>query len=137
MKMNPYLYFNGQCEAAFKFYEQVLGGKIELMLPHTGTPAAEHVPADWGNKIMHARLSVGDETLMGSDPPPEHYVQPTGFSVSLQIKEPAEAERIFHALANEGKVQMPIQKTFWAERFGMLVDRFGIPWMINCEGTAG
>jgi PhnB protein len=136
MKMNPYLYFSGQCEAAFKFYEQVLGGKIEVMLPHTGTPAAEHVPADWGNKIMHAHLNIGGETLMGSDAPPEHYAQPKGFSVSLQINEPAEAERIFHALAVEGKVQMPIQKTFWAARFGMLVDRFGIPWMINCEGTA-
>jgi len=136
MKMNPYLYFSGQCEAAFKFYEQVLGGKIEIMLPHTGTPAAEHVPADWGNKIMHARLNIEGQTLMGSDAPPEHYAQPKGFSVALQIKEPAEAERIFQALASEGKVQMPIQKTFWAERFGILVDRFGIPWMVNCEGTA-
>ena len=136
MKMNPYLYFSGQCEAAFKFYEQVLGGKIEIMLPHTGTPAAEHVPADWGNKIMHARLNIEGQTLMGSDAPPEHYAQPKGFSVALQIKEPAEAERIFQALASEGKVQMPIQKTFWAARVGMLVDRFGIPWMVNCEGTA-
>jgi len=136
MQMNPYLRFNGQCEAAFKFYEQVLGGKIQALLPHTGTPAAEHVPADWGNKILHACLNVGDETLMGSDAPPACYEQPKGFSVTLQIKEPAEAERIFHALAAEGKVQMPIQKTFWAARFGMLVDRFGIPWMINCEGAA-
>lgn len=135
MRVNPYLYFNGQCEAAFKFYEEVLGGKIEVMLPHAGTPAAEHVPADWGKKIMHARLNVGGQTLMGSDAPPGHYAQPKGFSVSLDIKEPAEAERIFHALANEGKIEMPIQKTFWAARFGMLVDRFGIPWMVNCEGA--
>jgi PhnB protein len=136
MRMNPYLYFNGQCEAAFKFYEQVLGGKIESMPPHTGTPAAEHVPAEWGNKILHARLNVGGQMLMGSDAPPEHYAQPKGFSVSLDIKEPAETERIFHALASEGKVEMPIQKTFWAARLGMLVDRFGIPWMVNCEGAA-
>jgi PhnB protein len=136
MQMNAYLRFNGQCEAAFKFYEQCLGGKIEVMMPHTGTPAAEHVPADWGNKILHARLNLGGETLMGSDAPPTCYEQPKGFSVSLQIKEPAEAERIFHVLAENGKVQMPIQKTFWAARFGMLIDRFGIPWMINCEGAA-
>ena len=136
MQLNPYLIVNGQCEAAFKFYEQCLGGKIEAMMPHTGTPAAEQAPAAWGKKILHARLNVGGEVLMGSDVPPERYEQPKGFSVSLQIKDPAEAERIFHTLAKEGKVQMPFQKTFWAARFGMLVDRFGIPWMINCDQTA-
>jgi PhnB protein len=72
MQLNPYLVFNGNCEAAFKFYEKVLGGKIEAMLPHEGTPAAEHVPPEWRNKIMHARLSVGDKVLMGSDAPPDH-----------------------------------------------------------------
>ncbi|MGH9355155.1 MAG: VOC family protein [Terriglobia bacterium] len=133
MQMNPYLTFNGGCEAAFKFYEQCLGGKIEAMMTHAGTPAAEHVPPEWRTKILHARLIVGDEVLMGSDAPPEHYEKPQGFSVSLQIKDPADAERIFHALAENGKVQMPLQKTFWAARFGMLVDRFGTPWMINCE----
>ena len=133
MQLNPYLYFNGQCEAAFKFYEQCLGGKIEAMIPHAGTPAEEHVPSEWRNKIMHARLTVGNEVLMGTDAPPEHYKKPKGFSVSLQVKDPADAERVFNALSENGKVQMALQKTFWAARFGMLVDRFGIPWMINCE----
>ena len=133
MQLNPYLTFNGECEAAFKFYEQCLGGKIEAIMTHAGTPAAEHVPPEWRNKILHARLVVNGEVLMGSDAPPEHYEKPQGFSVSLQTKDPADAERIFHALAQNGKVKMPLQKTFWAARFGMLVDRFGTPWMINCE----
>ena len=77
MQLNPYLTFKGQCEAAFKFYEKVLGGKIEAMIPHEGTPAAEHVPSEWRNKIMHARLVLGDKILMGSDAPPEHYEEMT------------------------------------------------------------
>lgn len=133
MQINPYLLFNGQCEAAFKFYEQCLGGKIDSMLTHAGTPAEAQVPPEWRNKILHARLLVGQAILMGSDAPPERYQEPKGFSVSLQLKEAAEADRIFNALAEQGKVQMPIQKTFWAARFGMVVDRFGIPWMINCD----
>src|ERR1700686_3822950 len=82
MQLNPYLFFNGQCEAAFKFYEKVLGGKIEAMMAHEGTPAAEHVPAEWRSKIMHARLIVGDQAVMGSDAPPGRYEEPKGFSVS-------------------------------------------------------
>ena len=133
MQLNSYLFFNGQCEAAFKFYEKCLGGKIDAMLTHAGTPAEAQVPANWRDKIMHARLIVGDEVLMGSDAPPEHFQQPQGFSVALGVDDPAEAERIFNALADKGTVRMPIQQTFWAVRFGMLVDRFGVPWMINCE----
>ena len=136
MQLNSYLTFNGQCEAAFKFYEQCLGGKIVAMLTHAGTPAEEQVPSERRNKILHARLSVGDSALMGSDAPPERYEEPRGFSVQLAIGDPLDAERIFHALAKNGTVRMPIQKTFWAARFGMLVDQFGIPWMFNCEQTA-
>jgi len=136
MQLNPYLTFNGQCETAFKFYEQCLGGKIEAMFRHTGTPAEQHVPPEWREKIMHARLAVNGEVLMGSDAPPDHYKEPKGFSVSLQFKDIKEAERVFHALAENGKVGMPLQQTFWAARFGTLVDRFGIPWMINCELVA-
>ena len=136
MQISPYLHFNGDCEAAFKFYEKCLGAKIESMFPHEGTPAAEHVPPEWRSKIMHASLAIGGQRLMGSDAPPEHYQKPKGFSVSLGIKDVAEAERIFHALKEKGTVQMPLQETFWALRFGMLVDRFGIPWMINCEKAA-
>lgn len=133
MQVNPYLFFSGQCEEAFKFYAQCLGGKIETMLPHAGSPAEAHVPKEWGPKILHARLAIGDEVLMGSDAPPGHFSTPQGFSVSLSIKDKSEAERIFYALAENGKETMPFQQTFWATGFGMLVDRFGIPWMINCE----
>ena len=133
MQLNPYLNFNGQCEAAFKFYERCLGGKIDAMHTHGGSPMEDKVPPEWRNKIMHARLSVGDEVIMGSDAPPEYYQAPAGFSVSINVDDPAEAERIFQALSENGKVQMPIQQTFWAIRFGMFVDQFGIPWMINCE----
>ncbi|MGZ5118529.1 MAG: VOC family protein [Burkholderiales bacterium] len=136
MQINPYLLFNGQCEAAFKLYERVLGGKIDAMMTHAGTPAEAHVPPEWRNKIIHARLVVGDEVLMGSDAPPDRFQKPQGFSVSIQINKPADAERIFKALAENGTVQMPFEQTFWAFRFGMCVDRFGIPWMVNCEKAA-
>ena len=135
MKLNAYLTFDGQCEAAFKFYERCLGGKIEALFTHEGSPMAEQVPPDWRKKIMHARLVVGDQVLMGSDSPPAHHEAAKGFSVSVGIDDPADAERIFRALAENGTVRMPLQQTFWAVRFGMLVDRFGIPWMINCEGA--
>jgi PhnB protein len=136
MQLNTYLLFKGNCEEAFKFYAKCLGGKIEAMLPHAGTPAEKQVPAEWLNKIMHARLSVGDAVLMGSDAPLDRFEEPKGFSVSLHINDPAEAERLFQALGAGGQIRMPIQQTFWAARFGMLVDRFGIPWMINCAPAA-
>ncbi len=137
MQINPYLTFNGQCEAAFKFYEACLGGKIVAMLAYGDTPMAEQVPPGSRKRIAHARLAVGDQVLMASDAPPEHYEAPKGFAVTLNIGEPAEAERIFHALIEGGSVQMAIQKTFWAARFGRLTDKFGIPWMINCEQRPG
>ena len=136
MQLNPYLSFNGQCEAAFKFYERCLDGKIVAMMTYAGSPMADQTPPEWRNKIMHARLTVGDEVLMGSDAPPERYEGAKGFSVTISIENPADAERIFHALAQNGTVQMPIQETFWARRFGMLVDQFGTPWMVNCEKAA-
>jgi PhnB protein len=136
MKLNSYLTFNGQCETAFKFYEQCLGGKIIAMLTHGDSPIAKQVPSEWHNKILHASLTVGDQVLMGSDAPPEHYEKAKGFSVAIGIASVAEAERIFHTLAEQGTVQMPIQETFWAVRFGMVVDRFGVPWMINCQQAA-
>lgn len=132
MQLNPYLLFAGHCEEAFTFYAKCLGGKIEAMMHYEASPCSKGTPEEWRKKIMHARLSVGDAVLMGSDAPPERQEKPQGFSVSIQVKQPAEADRIFHALADNGTVRMPIQETFWAVRFGMLVDRFGIPWMINC-----
>ncbi|HEX9942126.1 MAG TPA: VOC family protein [Thermoanaerobaculia bacterium] len=134
MQFTPYLNFNGQCAEAFRLYEQVLGGKVELMMTHGESPIADQVPPDWHERIMHARLTVGDQVLMGSDSPPEHYAKPQGLYVSIHVDKPADAERIFKALAENGTVKMPFEKTFWAAGgFGMLVDRFGTPWMVNCE----
>jgi len=135
MQMNPYLNFKGECEAAFKFYEQCLGGRPEAIFRYSGTPLADQVSADWSDKVMHGSMTIGDQTLMGADAPPDRYEEPKGFSLSLHIKSTADAERIFHDLAEGGRVVMPLEKTFWAARFGMLVDRFGIPWMINGEGS--
>ena len=134
MQWNPYLNFNGDCREAFKYYERVLGGKIVAMLSHADMPAdaQAQTPPGWKNKIMHARLMAGDQVLMGSDAPPDHFEKTQGMSVALQVDDPNEAERIFAALADNGTVRMPIQQTFWAIRFGMLVDKFGIPWMVNC-----
>jgi len=136
MQLNTYLLFDGQCEEAFRFYEKTLGGKIEAMMPHQGSPAAAHVPAQWASKILHARMTIGGQVVMGSDAPPDRQQKPQGFSINLGFKDVAEAERIFKALSDNGTVQMPFQKTFWADGFGMLVDRFGIPWMVNCENAA-
>lgn len=133
MKLNPYLMFNGQCEAAFKFYEQCLGGKIAAMMTYGESPMADQTPPELLNKILHVSLTVGDQELMGADSPPEYFEEPKGFSVSLNLDDVAEADRIFHALAENGTIRMPLEKTFWAERFGMLVDQFGTPWMINCD----
>jgi PhnB protein len=136
MKLNPHLSFNGQCEAAFKFYERCLGGKIEMMVKFGETPMADQASPEWRDKLAHARLSIGDQILMGGDPPPGMYEQPKGFSVTLSVDTPAEAERIFNALAQNAEVRMPLGETFWALRFGMLIDQFGTPWMVNCERTA-
>jgi PhnB protein len=133
MQLNPYLHFNGQCEAAFKFYEQCLGGKITFKITYGESPMAEQTPPELRGKIMHTRLIVGDNVLMGSDAPAERYEEPKGFSISLGIETPEEAERVFKSLSANGKVTMPLQETFWAQRFGMFVDQFGTPWMINCE----
>jgi PhnB protein len=136
MQLNPYLSFNGQCEAAFKFYEKCLGGKIVMMMTYGDSPMAEQMPPDWREKIIHATFALGEHVLSGADAPPEHYQKPQGFSVSLNVGAAAEAERIFNTLAEKGAVQMPLQETFWALRFGMLVDQFGTPWMINCGKPA-
>ncbi|MGH8012247.1 MAG: VOC family protein [Candidatus Binataceae bacterium] len=133
MELTPYLMFNGQCEAAFRLYEKVLGGKIEMKLTYGESPEAGQTASEWRDKIMHARFSAGAILLMGSDAPPDRYEKPAGFAVSFSVEDPVEAERIFNALAEHGTVRMPLAQTFWARRFGMLNDQFGIPWMINCE----
>lgn len=136
MQLVPYLNFNGQCAEAFRFYEQCLGGKIVMMQTHGQSPIAGEVPPDWQDKVLHARLEVGDAVLMASDSPPEYYERPQGLYVAIQVLDPAEADRVFQALADRGTVKMPIQQTFWAVRFGMVVDRFGTPWMVNCGQPA-
>ncbi|HEY7099699.1 MAG TPA: VOC family protein [Terriglobales bacterium] len=136
MQINPYLFFDGNCEEAFKFYEKATGGKIEAIMPYEGTPGANQAPPDWGKKVMHASLTIGDTRLMGSDAPGKDFKKPQGFSVALNLSDPTQAEKTFKALSDNGSIQMPIQETFWAQRFGMLTDRFGVPWMINCEKAA-
>ncbi|HET8790492.1 MAG TPA: VOC family protein [Modicisalibacter sp.] len=133
MQLNPYLFFNGQCEEAFKHYAQCLGGNLDALHSYDEAPAADDSPCNMPGKIMHARLSVGNWVLMGSDSSAEHFEQPQGFAVTANVDDPTEAERVFQGLAEGGTVRMPIEETFWAVRFGMLVDRFGIPWMVNCE----
>ncbi len=133
MQFVPYLSFNGNCEQAFKFYEQTLGAKIESSFRYEGSPMASQVPAEWGQRIMHGALTLENGVLMGADAPPGSYQQPAGFSVCVMAKDPSEAERKFAALSKGAKITMPIQQTFWARRFGMLVDQFGIPWMVSCE----
>lgn len=136
MHVNPYLTFNGTCEEAFKFYERHLGGKIAMMQTFGGSPGAAQMPGEMSKKIIHARIAIGDLTVMGSDAPPDRFEMPKGISLALGVESPAEAERVFNALADGGEVRMALQQTFFAQRFGMLVDRFGIPWMINCDAAA-
>ncbi len=136
MQLSPYLLFDGNCEEAFKFYEQCFGAKIEALTQAQETPAAKQFPAEWQKKIIHGRLVIGDQILLASDAPPGRYRKPQGFSVSLDIQTSEEADRVFNALANGGDVTMPIAETFWAQRFGMVNDRFGIPWMVNCMKAA-
>lgn len=137
MHISPYLNFNGNCGEAMKFYEEVLGGKIAFNQTFEGTPAAEYVPPDFKDKVMHATLQVGTFTIMASDAPPDRYAPPQGFHVSIALADVAESERIFAALSAGGQIEMPLQETFWASRFGMLTDKFGIGWMVNCEKQHG
>ena len=135
---NAYLGFRDNCEESFKFYEQVLGGKIIAMMKARGTPMEAHTEAGFLDKIMHARMTVGATVgatlLMGSDTPSHVPFKPAqGFSVNIGVDTPAEADRIYAALAEGGTAVMPIAETFWALRFGMCINRFGTPWMVNCE----
>jgi PhnB protein len=131
MQINPYLFYNDNCEAAFKFYEKVLGAKIEALLRNEEGPAEMASSPERKKKIMHGRISIDGQVLMASDAPPDHFHKPQGFSVSLTIKDPAEAERKFKALSEGGSLNMPFGKTFFSKGFGMCVDQFGIPWMVN------
>jgi PhnB protein len=136
MQMNPYLSFRGDCEEAFRVYERTFGGQLGTIFRYAGSPMAGDVPADWQDKVMHTALTVDGQVLMGGDVAPNQFEQPQGFSMSITLKNEAETDRIYSELAKDGRVIMALQKTFWAARFGHVVDRFGIPWLINCESEA-
>lgn len=137
MKVNPYLTFSKlQCAEALKYYEKHLGGKVEFIMTFGESPFAKETPANFQKAVMHAHMTIGGTSLMASDASPERYNKPQGFAVSLNAANAAEAERVFKALADQGNVEMPIQETFWAVRFGIVTDRFGTPWMVNCEKAA-
>lgn len=136
MQIDPYLIFDGRCAEAFRFYEQLLGGRIETMQTHGDSPIAGEVPPERHDLILHASMLLGDRRLMASDSPPEHYEKPQGTYVSINVDRAADARRIYDALAEGGTVKMPFEKTFWAAGgFGMVVDRFGTPWMVNCASA--
>lgn len=131
-QLNTYLTFDGNCADAMRFYERTLGGKLESLTTHAESPMAAQTPPGSADRIMHARLVIDGHVLMASD---SMAGQPTkgmhGFSLSLIYPTAAEAQPVFDALAEGGRVTMPLQKVFWSEAFGMLVDRFGTPWMVN------
>jgi PhnB protein len=135
MSLSCHLIFDGQCAAALRRYQRILGGEITTLLSFGESPLGAQVPAEWQARILHANLQVGALSLLGSDAFPDTYQRPQGFAVTLGIAEPAEASRVFEALADGGQVQMPFQATFWSPGFGVLVDRFAIPWEINCDPT--
>jgi PhnB protein len=130
----PYLAFDGNCADAMRFYAKVLDGKLDL-LTFGQSPMAEHTPKDALNRIMHARLALdGNGSLYAGDSPPGMPYQGIhGVSITLNYDAAGQAERVFNALADGGKVTMPLGPTFWAKRFGMVTDKFGCPWIVNGE----
>jgi PhnB protein len=130
MQVQPYLFFEGRCEEAAKFYEGALGAKIEALMRFKDSPDPGMCSTSDENKIMHMNLRIGDQTVMASDGRCEGGPTFQGFALSLNVTTEAEADRLFAALANGGQVQMPLTKTFYSARFGMVSDRFGVSWMI-------
>ena len=135
MQLAPYVSFAGQCEEAFEFYERCFGAKLGPIFRYAGTEFEKDAPPGWGDKVMHASVSFGDTVVMAADVAPERYDAPKGFSLSLQLSSVEHAERIFAELSEKGRVTVPLAKQFWAVRFGAVTDRFGVPWIINCEGS--
>jgi len=136
MQIVSYLFFKNSAAEAFDFYAKCLGGKVTMKVTMGEMPGTENLPAEARNLIAHVRLEAGNAILMGSDwcgPTPDPYPGIHGNAVSVSVDEPAEAERLFKALSEAGKVTMPIAETSWALRFGMFTDRYGAPWMINCN----
>jgi PhnB protein len=136
-QLNAYLSFNGNCAEAMKYYARVLGAKIEMMMTYGEVPGGEPPPPADADKIMHAYLVHKDFSLMAGDMPPGMpYGGVQGVMLALTVDTVGEAQRIFDALADGGSVQMPMAEAFWAERFGMVTDRFGVPWGINGAAKA-
>jgi PhnB protein len=137
MKLNAYLAFDGRCREAFEFYARALGGKITFIQTIGESPMAANTPPEAHGRVMHVTLQIGDQVLQGADAPPGQFTTPAGFCVAVHFDDAAEADRVFGLLAQEGRVQMPFQPTFWAKGFGMLIDRFGIPWIVNADQASG
>jgi PhnB protein len=132
--IQPYLFFNGTCEEAVEFYRKALGAEVEMMMRYSESPEPPPpgmVPPGSENKIMHTSFRIGESTVMASDDCASEKTDFHGFSLSLAVPSEADADRLFAALADGGQVQMPLGKTFWSPRFGMLTDRFGVGWMIS------
>jgi PhnB protein len=132
MQVIPYINFDGHCAEAFSFYSHIFGGELVLMT-YGDSPMADDLPKAAREQIIHARIVTSEFTLMGADSMPGNHRDPQGIQLNINVDSPEQADRIFTALQKGGKIIMPLEQTFWASRFGMLVDRFGIPWMVNCE----
>ena len=130
MQVQPYLFFDGRCEEAVEFYRRALGAEVTMLMRFKDNPEPQANPPGGGDKVMHASLRIGDTSVMASDGRCQGRPSFQGFSLSLTASDDAEAERLFAALAEGGQVQMPLAKTFFSSRFGMVADRFGVPWMI-------
>ena len=138
MHIESYLFFNGRCEEAIEFYKRALGAEVLMMMRNKEAPQKPPpgmLPAGSDEKVMHATLRIGSSKLMLSDGRCDGKPVFNGFSLSLNAANEAEADRLFAALLDGGTVQMPLAKTFWSPRFGMVADRFGVSWMISVAGT--
>jgi PhnB protein len=133
MQVTPYLFLDGRCEEAIEFYKRALGAQVGMMMRFKESPEAHGHPGNNAEKIMHAAFRVGDTTVMASDGRNEGKPKFEGFALSLNAKDAADAERMFAALSDGGQVTMPLGKTFFSPRFGMVADRFGVHWMIIVE----
>ena len=132
MRISIHLMFDGDCATAFRFYHELLGGELTTLMTFGDSPLAATVEPRYRDRILHATLKLGDQELLGADVMPSDYARPQGFSILLSQPTPTEAKRVFDALADGGRVNMPLQKTFWAESFGVVTDRFGVTWEVTC-----
>jgi PhnB protein len=133
MKLTPHVHFPGTCEEAFRTYAQLLGGRITGMQTYGASPGAEQCTPEWRTKIIHATMTLDGRELLGADVRPEEYEKPAGWNLLLAVAGQDDARRVFDSLAGGGVVKMPLQQTFWSPAFGVVVDRFGVPWEITVE----